>query len=80
MNVLLIHPNVIPGLTNAFGSTSLIHQPIITPGSAQISLTPPTNLPQQPFNAYANLYIQIPPIRVPNKMLPATIITKFVKI
>ena len=80
VNVTPIPPNVTPGPANAFGSTSPIHQPTITPGPAQIGSTLPADLPQQPFNAYANPYTQIPPIRMPNEMLPATIVAQFVKI
>ena len=65
---------------NALGSTPLIRQPTITPGPAQIGSTPPANLPQQSFNAYTNLYTQIPPIRIPNKILPITIVAQFVQI
>ena len=71
---------IIPYLANALGSPFPIHQPRITPGPAQTGSTLPANLLQQSFNAYTNLYIQIPPIKVPNKMLPATIVAKFVKI
>ena len=56
VNVMPISPNVTPGPANAFGSTSPIYQPTVTPGPAQISSTPPADLPQQPFNAYANSY------------------------
>ena len=66
--------------TNALGSISPIYQLTITPGPAQISLIPPPDWSQQAFNAYENLYIQISPIKVPSKMLSATIIAQFVKI
>ena len=112
-----ILPNITPSPANAFGSTTPIHQPTITPGPAQISsiplmrqetitfylvnilsLTPPIcqptitpgptqiglipsqDWPQQVFNSYTNPYTQIPPIKMPNKILPTTIIAQFVKI
>ena len=71
---------ITPHPANTFGSTLSIHQPIITSGPAQIGSIPPTDLPQQPFNTSANSYTQIPLIRVPNKMLPATIVAQFRKI
>ena len=71
---------ITPYPANALGSPFPIHQPTITPRPAQTGSTLPTNLPQQLFNAYTNPYTQIPPIRVPNKMLPATIVAQFVKI
>ena len=80
MNVTFILPNITLSPANAFSSISPIYQLIIIPGPAQISLTPPTNLLQQLFDAYPNLYIQIPSIRMPNKMLLVTIIAQFVKI
>ena len=72
--------HVTPDPANSFGSTLPIHQPTITSGPAQIGSIPPADLPQQPFNASANPYTQIPPIRVPNEILPATIVAQFVKI
>ncbi|WP_375449258.1 hypothetical protein, partial [uncultured Nostoc sp.] len=80
VNVTPVPPNVTPGPANAFGSTSPIHQPTITPRPAQISSIPSADLPQQPFNTYANSYTQIRLIRMPNKILPATIIAQFIKI
>ena len=80
MNITPILSKIIPGSTNAFGSTSPIHQLTITSGSAQITPTPRTNLPQHLFHTYANFYIQIPPIKVPNKMLSTIIVAQFVKI
>ena len=71
---------IISYLANALGSPFPIHQPTITPGPAQTGSTLPADLPQQLFNAYTNPYTQIPPIRVPNTMLPAIIVAQFVKI
>ena len=73
-------PKITPDPANAFDSIPPIRQPTITPGPAQIDSVLPADLPQQPFNASANPYTQIPPIRVPNEMLPATIVAQFVKI
>ncbi len=41
---------------------------------------PPPEWPQQAFNAFANPYIQIPPIKIPNEMLPTIIVAQLVKI
>ena len=71
---------ITPYPSYALGLLFPIHQLTITPGPAQTGLTLPANLPQQPFNPYTNPYTQISPIRVPNKMLPATIVAQFVKI
>lgn len=65
---------------NTLNLIPLICQPIITSGLAQINSILLLNWPQQIFNTYENLYIQIPPIKEPNKMLLATIIAQFVKI
>lgn len=74
-SILPIHQEIITlHLANAFGFTFSIYQPTIIPGPAQISSILPANLLQQPFNTSANLYTQISPIRMPNKMLPAIII------
>ena len=66
--------NIIPNPANAFGSIPPIYQLTITPVAAQIGATLPADLSQKPSNASANSYTQIPPISVPNKILPATII------
>lgn len=71
---------ITPHPANTLGSTSPIHQPTITPGPAQIGSVPPPDWPQQAFSAYENPYTQIPPIKVSNEMLPATIVAQFVKI
>lgn len=65
---------------NAFSSTFLIYQSTITLKVAQISSIPSVDLLQQLLNAFANLYIQIPPIKVSNKMLSIIIIAQFVNI
>lgn len=72
--------NVTPGFANTFSSTSLIYQPIVTPRLVQIISISLADLLQQLFNTFANPYIQIPPIKVPNEMLPATIVAQFIKI
>ena len=72
--------NITPNPANAFGSTLPIHQPTITPRPAQIGSIQLANLPQQPFNTSANLYIQISPIKMTNKMLPTIIVAQFIKI
>ena len=77
---LMRQETITPYPTNAFGLLFPIHQPTITPGPAQTGSTLPANLPQQLFNTYINFYTQIPPIRVPNEILPATIVAQFVKI
>ena len=66
--------NIISGLTNTSGLILPIHQPTITPIPAQIGPTPTSNLLQQLLHTFANPYIQIPPMRMPNKMLSTTII------
>ena len=73
-------PNIIPNPTSTFSSTLPVHQLIITPVPAQIGTILPADLPQQPFNTSVNLYTQIPPIKVLNKILSATIVAQFVKI
>lgn len=71
---------IIFDLTNTFDLTTPICQPTITPIPTQFGFVSPPDWPQQAFNAYRNPYIQIPPIKVLNEMLPATIVTQFVKI
>lgn len=69
-----IPTNITPSPANTFGLITAIHQVIMTPGLAQINATTPADLLQQLFNISVNSYIQIPPIKVPNKMLSATIV------
>ena len=72
--------SITPHLANALGSTPPIRQPTITPRPAQINSIPLPDWPQQAFNAYENPYTQILPIKVPNKILPVTILAQFIKI
>lgn len=72
--------NITSHPANVFGSTLSIYQLTIIPRPAQIGSILPANLPQQPFNHSGNLYTHIPPIKVLNKMLFATIVAQFVKI
>ncbi len=79
-NFTPVPPHVTSHPVNALGSTPPICQPTITPGPAHINSVLPPEWPQQAFNASANPYTQIPPIKVPNEMLPATIVAQFVMI
>lgn len=72
--------NITSHPANTFGSTLSIYQLTIISGPAQIGLILPADLPQQPFNDSGNLYTHMPPIKVLNKMLLATIVAQFVKI
>lgn len=74
-SILPICPQSITShLANTHGLISPIRQPTINPKPAQIDSIPSLNQSQQAFNAYENPYTHIPPIKVPNKMLPATIV------
>ena len=74
MNFTSIPINVTPSPANVFSLILPIYQSIINLVSAQIGPILPADLLQQPFYIFANFYIQIPFIRMSNKILPATII------
>lgn len=75
-----IHQPIITPRLAQIDSTPLIYQQLITLGAAQISSISPPDWSQEISKAYKNLYIQIPPIKVPNKMLPTIIVAQFVMI
>ena len=68
--------NVTSDPFNAFGSILSIYQPTITPRPAQIGSILPADLPQQPFNASANPYTQIPTAQIRTTQFRKTEITK----
>lgn len=71
--------NIISNPANTFGLIPLIYQLIITSILTQIDIILFANLPQQFFNTFANSYVQILPIKVPNKMLSLIIVAQFIK-